>query len=90
MKTFFYILKSLLYTFIFLGIFNSSYAKIYGFNQNANNISDYFSSIVSFDDFDYESSENFFKKLNDSQVDNQKYFSRFIQSLVNLEKYSIL
>ena len=88
MKTFFYILKSLLYTFIFLGIFNSSYAKIYGFNQNANNISDYFSSIVSFDDFDYESSENFFKKLNDSQVDNQKYFSRFIQSLVNLEKYS--
>lgn len=88
MKTFFYILKSLLYTFIFLGIFNSSYAKIYGFNQNANNLSDYFSSIVSFDDFDYESSENFFKKLNDSQVDNQKYFSRFIQSLVNLEKYS--
>ena len=88
MKTFFYILKSLLYTFIFLGIFNSSYAKIYGFNQNANNISNYFSSIVSFDDFDYESSENFFKKLNDSQVDNQKYFSRFIQSLVNLEKYS--
>ena len=88
MKTFFYILKSLLYTFIFLGIFNSSYAKIYGFNQNANNISNYFSSIVSFDDFDYESSENFFKKLNDSQVDNQKYFSRFIQSLINLEKYS--
>ena len=88
MKTFFYILKSLLYTFIFLGIFNSSYAKIYGFNPNANNISNYFSSIVSFDDFDYESSENFFKKLNDSQVDNQKYFSRFIQSLVNLEKYS--
>ena len=88
MKTFFYILKNLLYTFVFLGIFNSSYAKIYGFNQNANNISDYFSGIVSFNDFNYESSENFFKELNDSQVDNQKYFSRYIQSLVNLEKYS--
>ena len=52
--------KSLLYTFIFIGIFNSAFAKIIEFNQDDKSISNYFSGIVSFDNFDYETSRVFF------------------------------
>ena len=37
-----------------MGIFNSSHAKVSKFNYDAKNISNYFSGLVSFDDFDYE------------------------------------
>ena len=54
--------KTLLYTFIFIGIFNSALAKILEFNQDDKSISNYFSGIISFDNFDYEKSQVFFKK----------------------------
>ena len=54
--------KALLYTFIFIGIFNSALAKILEFNQDDKSISNYFSGIISFDNFDYEKSQVFFQK----------------------------
>ena len=55
--------KTLLYTFIFIGIFNSALAKILEFNQDDKSISNYFSGIISFDNFDYKKSQVFFKKM---------------------------
>ena len=54
--------KTLLYTFIFIGIFNSAYSKNIEFNQDDKSISNYFSGIISFDNFDYKKSQVFFKK----------------------------
>ena len=88
MKVYFFILRITLYTFIFLGIFNSSYAKILEFNHDAKNISNYFSGLISFDNFDYHGSQTFFKKLDNFENKNTRYSSKFLQSLVNLEKYS--
>ena len=79
--------KSLLYTFIFIGIFNSASAKILEFNQDDKSISNYFSGIISFDNFDYKASQVFFKKINKNKTKNEKYSSMHIQSLINLEKY---
>tara|TARA_B100002051_G_C16733361_1_gene639646 strand:+ start:426 stop:2126 length:1701 start_codon:yes stop_codon:yes gene_type:complete len=88
MKAYFFILKIILYTFIFLGIFNSSHAKVSKFNYDAKNISNYFSGLVSFDDFDYEDSQTFFKKLDNFENKNTGHSSKFLQSLVNLGKYN--
>ena len=88
MKVFSFIFKIILYTFILSGIFNSSHSKIIGFNYDAKYISNYFSGLVSFDNFDYVNSQKFFKRLNDFEIKNQNYSSKFIQSLVNLEKYN--
>ena len=79
--------KTLLYTFIFIGIFNSAFAKILEFNQDDKSISNYFSGIISFDNFDYETSQVFFKKMDKNETKNEKYSSMHIQSLINLEKY---
>ena len=87
MKVFFSAFKIILYTLIFLGIFNSTYGRTTKFNQDAKSISNYFSGLISFDNFDYAGSKGFFKKLDESQSDNKNYSSKFIQSLVNLEKY---
>ena len=57
------------------------------FNQDAKNISHYFSGMVSFDNFDYLSSQRFLNSLKESNVANQNFSSRFIQSLINLGKY---
>ena len=88
MKVFSFIFKIILYTFILSGIFNSSYSKIIGFNYDAKYISNYFSGLVSFDNFDYVNSQKFFKRLDNFETKNQNYSSKFIQSLVNLEKYN--
>ena len=88
MKVFSFIFKIILYTFILSGIFNSSHSKITNFNYDAKYISNYFSGLVSFDNFDYVNSQKFFKKLDNFETKNQNYSSKFIQSLVNLEKYN--
>ena len=88
MKVFNFIFKIILYTFILSGIFNSSHSKITNFNYDAKYISNYFSGLVSFDNFDYVNSQRFFKRLTNFEIKNQNYSSKFIQSLVNLEKYN--
>ena len=88
MKVFSFIFKIILYTFILSGIFNSSHSKIISFNYDAKYISNYFSGLVSFDNFDYVNSQKFFKRLDKFETKNQNYSSKFIQSLVNLEKYN--
>tara|TARA_Y100001970_G_scaffold294142_1_gene447458 strand:+ start:1360 stop:3045 length:1686 start_codon:yes stop_codon:yes gene_type:complete len=77
----------LLYTFIFLGISNSSFGKNINFNYDAKSISSYFSGLVSFDEYDYINSEKFFKKINNINY-STRYSSKYIQSLVNLERYN--
>jgi len=86
MKYFLYLVITL-YTFIFLGIFNSSILKAHEFNYNAKNFSDYFSGLSSFSDLDYKNSKKFFKNLKGLENQDTKYSSKFIQSLVNLEEY---
>ena len=80
-------LVTILYTLIVTVAFNSSYAKNLDFNYNAKNIANYFSALLSFDDFNYQKSENFFKKINDSKKNNTNQSSKYIQSLVNSGKY---
>ena len=87
MNTRFFIFRIVLYTFIFLGIFNSSHSKTSEFNYDAKSISNYFSGIIYFDDLDYARSEKVFKKLNDFEGKSSKYSSKFIHSLINLGKY---
>ena len=87
MNFFNFITKILLYTFIFIGICNSSFAKTNNFNYDAKNISNYFSGLVSFDNFEYEDSREFLKKIQGLENTNKNYSSKYIQSLVNLEKY---
>ena len=87
MKKFFFIFKTLLYTFIFLGIFNISYSKASEFNYNAKSISNYFSGLIYFDDLDFVESEKAFKKLKNFEEKSTKYSSKFMHSLINLGKY---
>ena len=77
----------LLYTLIILSACNSSYGKNVSFNYNAKNVSNYFSALISFDDFDYIKSQEFFKKIKDSQKYETRYSSKHLQSLITLEKY---
>ena len=60
MKVFFSAFKIILYTLIFLGIFNSTYGRTVKFNQDAKSISNYFSGFISFDNFDYAGSSGGF------------------------------
>ena len=87
MRKFFFIFKTLLYTFIFLGIFNISYSKAPEFNYNAKSISNYFSGLIYFDDLDFVESEKAFKKLKNFEEKSTKYSSKFMHSLINLGKY---
>ena len=88
MKTSFFIFRIILYTFIFVGIFNSSHSKVFEFNYDAKSISNYFSGLIYFDDLDYARSEKFFKKLDNFEEKSTKYSSKFIHSLINLGKYN--
>ena len=88
MKFFYFIFRLTLYTFIFLGIFNSSYSKASVFNQDAKNISGYFSGIISFDNFDYTNSYKYLNNFKETGKTNQSFSSRYIQSLISLEKYN--
>ena len=87
MKFLNFITGLILYTFIFLGISNSSYSKVLDFNQDAKNISNYFSGIISFDDFDYLNSKKFLNSLRESGKISKNFSSKYIQSLIGLEKY---
>ena len=88
MNTYYSIFKTILYTLILLGIFNSSYSKTNNFNYDAKNISNYFSGLVSFYNFEYKDSEKFFKKLKNFENVENNYSSKLIQSLINLEKFN--
>ena len=83
----FRILLLLLYILIPFGIFNLSYGKNQNFNYNANNISNYFSSLLSFNDIEYEKSQNFFKKINDTKKNTTNQSTKYLRSLINSEKY---
>ena len=77
-----------LYTLIAISVLNSLNAKSTNFNYNAKNISNYFSALISFDNYDYLKSEKFFKKVKDSEKNNSSHSSRHIKSLISLQKYS--
>lgn len=69
-------------------VFNSAYGKNVNFNYNANNLSNYFSALISFDDYDYLKSQEFFKKIKDNQKDHTSQSSKHIKSLISLNKYT--
>ena len=71
-----------------MGIFNLSYANTPEYNYNAKNISNYFSAIVSFNNFDYEKSEKFLNKLDGIEENNKIYSKKLLHSLINLEKFN--
>ncbi len=77
----------LLYTLIIIGVFNSSYGKSTNFNYNAKNVSNYFSALISFDDYDHLKSQEFFEKIKDSKRYESSHSSSYIQSLISLQKY---
>ncbi|MAV76845.1 MAG: hypothetical protein CMG02_00635 [Candidatus Marinimicrobia bacterium] len=77
-----------LYTLITISVFKSSYGKSTNFNYNAKNISSYFSALISFHDYDYVKSEKFFKRINDRNKDISNHSSKYIRSLINLEKFT--
>ena len=68
-----------LYTLIAISVLNSLNAKSTNFNYNAKNISNYFSALISFDNYDYLKSEKFFKKVKDSEKNNSSHSSRHIK-----------
>ena len=70
-----------------VGVFNSSHGKSTNFNYNAKNVSNYFSALISFDNYDYLKSQEFFNKINDSKKNNSNYSSKHIRSLINSQKY---
>ena len=78
----------LLYTLIGVVFSSSSYSKNTYFNYNAKNLSSYFSALISFNDFDYLKSKEFFKKIKGSEKDSSNYTTKYIQSLVNLQKFN--
>ena len=88
MKLYYFVFKITLYTFIFLGISNSLYSKVSDFNQDAKNISNYFSGVVAFNNFDYSISNRFFDNFSKSNNTNKKFSSDYMQSLINQGKYS--
>ena len=67
------IFRILLYTFIFVGIFNSLNARVLEFNSDAKSISNYFSGLISFDNFEYKTSESFFKKIKGFEGKNKRF-----------------
>ncbi len=77
-----------LYTLIIIGVFNSSYGKSTDFNYNAKNVSNYFSALISFDGYDYLKSQEFFKKIKDSEKIDSSHSSRHIRSLISLQRYT--
>ena len=77
-----------LYTLIIVGIFNSSYGRSKNFNYNAKNISSYFSALASFDDYNYQKSKEFFKRIRDPKKNSSSHSSKHIQSLINLQNYT--
>ena len=83
-----FLIKLILYTFILFSVINSSYAKVLNFNYHANDVSKYFSSIVSFDDFDYVTTEKYLKSLKNFEEYSENYSIKLIHSLVNLGKYN--
>ena len=76
-----------LYTLITIGVFNLSYGKSTNFNYNAKNVSNYFSALISFDDYDHLKSQEFFEKIKDSKRYESSHSSSYIQSLISLQKY---
>ena len=77
-----------LYTLITISVFKSSYGKSTNFNYNDKNIYSYFSALISFHDYDYVKSEKFFKRINDRNKDISNHSSKYIRSLINLEKFT--
>ena len=80
--------KIILYTLILVNTFYSSHVLSATFNYSAKNISSYFSALISFDDFDYLKSQGYFKKVKDTKKDETNQSSKYIQSLISLQKYT--
>ncbi len=80
-------IKFILYIVLFFSTFNLIHAKNLDKYYDANNISDYFSGILSLNDNEYASSYEYLKNLRGLE-DGHSYYSQLYQrSLINLDKF---
>tara|TARA_X000000368_G_C23043910_1_gene718258 strand:+ start:367 stop:2076 length:1710 start_codon:yes stop_codon:yes gene_type:complete len=80
-------IKFILYIVLFFSTFNLIHAKNLDKYYDANNISDYFSGILSLNDNEYASSYEYLKNLRGLE-DSHSYYSQLYQrSLINLDKF---
>ena len=82
------IFKTFSLTILFFIISTYSHSNILDFSKDAKNISNYFSGSVAFNNFEYDVSKKYFDKFSNSEKENNKFSSTFIQSLINLQKYN--
>ena len=82
------IFKTFILTILFFIISTYSHSNILDFSKDAKNISNYFSGSVAFNNFEYDVSKKYFDKFSNSEKENNKFSSTFIQSLIHLQKYN--
>ena len=82
------IFKTFILTILFFIISTYSHSNILDFSKDAKNISNYFSGSVAFNNFEYDVSKKYFDKFSNSEKENNKFSSTFIQSLIYLQKYN--
>ena len=82
------IFKTFILTILFFIISTYSHSNILNFSKDAKNISNYFSGSVAFNNFEYDVSKKYFDKFSNSEKENNKFSSTFIQSLIYLQKYN--
>ena len=80
--------KLIVQIFFVIIFFSTLQAKNLDKFNEGNNISDYFSGILLLNDNQYIESYKFLKKLNGLEESHLNYSSRYLYSLVNLEKFS--
>ena len=82
------IFKICVFTLTFFNFLTYSHSNILDLNKDSKNISNYFSGSVAFNNFDYNTSKQYFDKFNKSEKGNQKLSSSFLKSLINLQKFN--
>tara|TARA_B110000285_G_scaffold208591_1_gene248922 strand:- start:4 stop:312 length:309 start_codon:yes stop_codon:yes gene_type:complete len=79
--------KLIIYLFLFLHTFNISLAKNLDKFSNAQDISSYFSGILSINNNHYEKSYSYFKTLNNLEDSHYVYSQYYQYSLIALNKF---
>ena len=79
--------KLIIYFFLFLNISNIILAKNSDKFSNAEDVSNYFSAILSINDNEYKKSYLHLKSLNNLEDDHRAYSQYYLYSLVSLSKF---
>ncbi len=80
-------MKFIAQVFFVIIFFSTAHGKISGNFNQGEDISNYFSGILSFNNSHYTKSTNYFKKLNGLEKRHKKYSTKYLYSLVNSGKF---